>query len=65
MAARAQWLVMEIAQVDEAEAQRLLALCDQQVKVTAVMSKRGVAAENARELLYAANGFLRRVINTD
>jgi len=56
---------MEIAQVDEAEAQRLLALCDQQVKVTAVMSKRGVAAENARELLYAANGFLRRVINTD
>jgi N-acetylmuramic acid 6-phosphate etherase len=65
LAERARGLVMHIAQVDENEAARLLALCDQQVKPAVVVARLGVTPQTALELLAAADGFLRRVIEPD
>lgn len=62
LAARARRLVMVIAGVDEAEAQRLLDQTGQQAKPAIVMALRGVSAQDARALLDAAGGMLRQVI---
>jgi N-acetylmuramic acid 6-phosphate etherase len=60
---RAQRLVVRIADVNEARASALLAASDYDVKVAIVMARRNVNADDARELLAAANGFLGQVID--
>lgn len=62
LADRARRIVMQIAGIDAAEAERLMNLCDQEVKTAIVMSKRAVSVEQARLLLADANGMLRQVI---
>lgn len=59
---RARRIVSRVAGVDEAEAARLLALTGNEVKTAIVMARLGVSAEEARSLLQAADGMLRRVI---
>jgi N-acetylmuramic acid 6-phosphate etherase len=62
LAERAQRIVGRVAGVDQAEATRLLAQTQYEVKPAIVMAARGVSAEEARDLLRAANGMLRDVI---
>jgi N-acetylmuramic acid 6-phosphate etherase len=62
LAERAQRIVGRVAGVDQAEATRLLAQTQSEVKPAIVMAARGVSAEEARDLLRAANGMLRDVI---
>lgn len=59
---RARRIVSRVAGVDEAEAARLLALTGNEVKTAIVMARLSVSAEEARSLLQAADGMLRRVI---
>lgn len=59
---RARRIVSRVAGVDEAEAARLLALTGNEVKTAIVMARLGVSAEEARALLQAAGGMLRKVI---
>lgn len=65
LAQRARRIVAQISGVSEDEAARLLNAADQRVKVALVMQQRGVDAEQARALLDAAGGFLRRVIDAE
>ncbi len=62
LAARAQRIVAQVAQVDEGTAAALLAQTDCAVKPAIVMARRGVDAAEAARLLAAAGGFLRRVL---
>ncbi len=59
---RARRIVSRVSGVDEAEAARLLALTGNEVKTAIVMARLGVSAEEARSLLQAAGGMLRKVI---
>jgi N-acetylmuramic acid 6-phosphate etherase len=62
LAARARGIVERVAGVSAAEAERLLAQTQQQVKPAIVMALCGVSADEARTRLAAANGMLRLVI---
>lgn len=56
-------LIQDLGQVERAEAEKLLAEADGSAKVGIVMARRSVSAEQARELLTAADGYLARVID--
>jgi N-acetylmuramic acid 6-phosphate etherase len=60
---RSRRIVSDLTELSQDEAQQLLAQCDGEVKTAVVMYKRGVSAEDARKLLDAADGHLRRAIN--
>lgn len=62
LARRAQWLVKQIAAVDDSTAADLLLQANKNVKIAVIMHKRGVTAEEAQTLLAAAGGWLRHVI---
>ncbi len=62
LARRAQWLVKQIAEVDDSTAADLLLKAGKNVKIAVIMHKRGVNAEEARALLQHAGGWLRQVI---
>jgi N-acetylmuramic acid 6-phosphate etherase len=59
---RARRLVMHVAGVDEAEAERLLEASGGSVKCAIVMARRNVSAEEARALLEQHGGVLRKVL---
>ncbi|MBW4438587.1 MAG: N-acetylmuramic acid 6-phosphate etherase [Pleurocapsa minor GSE-CHR-MK-17-07R] len=60
---RARRIVAHVGGVDEARAAELLDLAGRDVKTAIVTARRGVDAAEARALLAAADGFLRRVID--
>lgn len=60
---RARRMIVLIAGVEYDEAARLLDASENEVKTAIVMARRGVDAANARELLQAAGGRLRAVID--
>ncbi len=63
LAGRACRLVQQLAGVDEARAQELLAQANNEVKAAVVMRRRGVELAEARKLLDDAGGHLRQVID--
>jgi N-acetylmuramic acid 6-phosphate etherase len=60
---RARRIVAHVAGVDEARAADLLAAAGNDVKTAIVTARRGVSPDEARALLAAADGVLRRVID--
>jgi N-acetylmuramic acid 6-phosphate etherase len=60
---RGRGIIMEVAGVDEAEAERLLAASDNEVKTAIAMSLLGVGADEARQRLQAAGGRLADAIS--
>ncbi len=60
---RARRIVREMTGVDEAAADELLMRAGNNVKTAIVMQQRGVDLDTARELLKAAKGHLRKVID--
>lgn len=60
---RARRIVMQIAGVEYGEAAQLLDASENEVKTAIVMARRGVEPETARDLLGAAGGRLRDVID--
>lgn len=62
LVARAKRIVARLTELDEPQAERLLAACDGEVKTAIVMHRRQVDAGQARALLAEATGHLRRVI---
>lgn len=60
---RARNILMQLADLDEAEAESLLKAADGNVKTALVMQKRSVGLEEARRLLQEAEGHLSRVID--
>lgn len=59
---RAEWIVADIAQVSLDEAQRLLMLAENDVKVAIVVARLHVTPDEARHMLVTAGGRLRTVI---
>jgi N-acetylmuramic acid 6-phosphate etherase len=59
---RTRRIVASLTGLSEAEAEQKLAECDGEVKTAVVAQKRGVSAEQARELLRLANGQLRQAL---
>lgn len=59
---RARRIVSMIAAVDEQQAQRLLLVCDGEVKTAIVAHLRAVSADDARKILNQAGGHLRAAI---
>lgn len=62
LVARSQRIVAQLTDLDEPSAAALLGECDGEVKTAIVMQRRQVDAAQARRLLSAAGGHLRRVI---
>lgn len=60
---RARRIVAQVAGISQETAEELLQQCNRDVKVAIVMSRRGVSPDEARQLLTAANGRLRQVID--
>ncbi|MGC4048123.1 MAG: N-acetylmuramic acid 6-phosphate etherase [Armatimonas sp.] len=56
-------LIQDLGKIDRATAERLLSEAGGSAKVGIVMVRRSVSAEQARELLEAADGYLGRVID--
>lgn len=63
LAARAQWIVSEVAGVTPDEAARLLGQTNQEAKTAIVVAMLGLTPNEARQRLAAANGLLRQVID--
>lgn len=63
LAARAEWIVSEVAGVARDQAARLLAQTNQEAKPAIVMALLGVTPDEARRRLAAAHGMLRQVID--
>ncbi len=63
LAERAQRLVMQLADSDEAQAVALLSETDNDVKTAVVMARLGISLPEARERLRRADGYLYRVID--
>jgi len=63
LARRARNIVMQVGNVSAEEAERLITTASSEVKTAIVMARRGVNADEARALLHAARGHLRRVID--
>jgi N-acetylmuramic acid 6-phosphate etherase len=59
---RAELMVAQLGDVELSHAAQLLVEAGDETKVAIVMARRGVAANEARALLAAAGGYLRRVI---
>jgi N-acetylmuramic acid 6-phosphate etherase len=59
---RTRRIVASLTGLSEAEAEQKLAECDGEMKTAVVAQKRGVSAEQARELLRLANGQLRQAL---
>jgi N-acetylmuramic acid 6-phosphate etherase len=59
---RTRRIVASLTGLSEAEAEQKLAECDGELKTAVVAQKRGVSAEQARELLRLANGQLRQAL---
>jgi N-acetylmuramic acid 6-phosphate etherase len=57
-------LIQDVGQVGRAEAERLLAEAGGSAKLGIVMARRSVSAEDARQLLKAADGYLTKVIDS-
>lgn len=64
LADRAARLVMQLTDLDESAAKRLLSQANHEVKTAVVMHQRQVNAADARRLLQEANGFLGAVIDS-
>ena len=64
LAQRARRVVMQIADVDEEEAQRLLEAANLRAKPAIVMARCGVSAQQANAMLEREDGMLRRVLGT-
>lgn len=62
LVARSRRIVAQLTDLDESAAAALLERCDGEVKTAIVMQRRQVDAVEARRLLSAADGHLRRVI---
>ena len=62
LARRALALTMEILEIEEGTAMKLLADAQQHVKTAVVMARRGVGYEEAQNLLLAFDGFLWRAL---
>ncbi len=62
LAARSRRLLMELLSIDMLEADALLAKANGSVKLALVMRAKNCSAEEARNLLTNADGFLRRVV---
>jgi N-acetylmuramic acid 6-phosphate etherase len=60
---RARRIVSQVAGVDETAAADLLAQSGNDVKVAIVMGNRRVSADSAREILQAAGGHLREILD--
>lgn len=56
-------LIQDLGQVERAEAEKLLAEADGSAKVGIVMARKSVSADQARELLSVAEGYLAQVID--
>ena len=62
---RAQRIVMTLTNLGSTEARQRLAECDGELKTAIVVQLRGVSPAQARELLTAAGGHLRRVLEQE
>jgi N-acetylmuramic acid 6-phosphate etherase len=60
---RAKRIVMEIAGVGEEKASKLLKKSGWDVKVAVLMEKKGLSAQEAKDVLRKNNGFLRNALN--
>ena len=65
LARRALAMTMEILDIEEVAAAKLLADAQQNVKTAVVMARRSVEYEEARNLLLASDGFLSRALQDD
>lgn len=65
LADRARRIVSQIAEISHEEAGNFLAQANNEVKTAVVMCRRKVSAEEARQLLTEADGYLRTVIETE
>ena len=65
LARRALAMTMEILDIEEVAAAKLLADAQQNVKTAVVMARRSVEYEEARILLLASDGFLSRALQDD
>jgi N-acetylmuramic acid 6-phosphate etherase len=65
LALRAGRIVAQITGLDENAAMALLAQAGNRVKIAVVMNKHSISREEAQTLLNAANGYLRKAIETE